>query len=418
MNLDCCNVLISSIEFIDYPLVSELDAKLVAPQFEDPLYQDPKLRPPTDISSLRKGKSGPQSVSSAGSPTDPYDTRYRVFSVPSSSMNSSFSTGRPDATEYGGASEIPHSEENVTEHPSVDFRLHNSIEFRPGKVVKLEYFDEEDPTDEESPAKKRIRKTRKRLTRDEFIAQEDARKGKMALFAIFRTYLEYSMAIRIHSYDSQSRKKRKRLPKYQAIIYAGSLKPSVDADDKPPTNPPIQVDIDGLAVLPKGSRLDYSDTFIVEHNLCVAFVGRIRSTSFPNFASSYRRVQQMLGNDVALPTQEPSAIELAPYSDLESTPNAEPFQTDVVTTPLPPPFGGPSSSDSVTSEMTSTRSTGRISTKHNAVGDAGWIGYSGSEAPPTEQIRHLDFRGNKAETKQGIYSPVTTGYGAGYGQRG
>lgn len=331
-------------------------------------------------------------------------------------MSSSFSTDRSDATEYGGASEIHYSEQNVTENPSVDLCFHDSIDFLPGKVVKLEYFDEEDPSDEEPPVKKRSRKPRKRLTRDEFIAQESARKGKMGFFAIFRTYLDYSMAIRIHTYNSQSRKERKRLPAYQAIIYAESLKPSVKADDKPPTNPPIRFDAYGSAVLPKGSRLDYSDTFIVEHNLCVAFVGRIRTTSFPNFASSYRRVQQMLGNDVLLPTQQPPANALAPYSEPESTPKAEPFRAHFVTPP-PPPFGGPFSPDSATSEMTSTSSTGRITTEHNAVGDAGWIGYSGSETP-TEQLRHLDFRGTKAETKQGIYSPGSIGYGTGYGGNG
>lgn len=352
-------------------------------------------------------------MSSAGSPTDPYDTRYGVFSATSGSMSSSFSTHRSDATGYGGASEIHYSDQNVTENPSVDLYLHDSIDFLPGKVVKLEYFDEEDLSDEESPVKKRSRKPRKRLTRNEFIAQESARKGKMGLFAIFRTYLDYSMAIRIHTYDPQSRKERKRLPEYQAIIYAESLKPSVKADDKPPTNPPIQVHAYDSAVLPKGSRLDYSDTFIVEHNLCVAFVGRIRTTSFPNFASSYRRVQQMLGNDVPLPTQQPPPNALAPYSDPESTPKAEPFRTDFVT----PPFGGPSSPERVTREMSSTSSTGRISTEHNAVGDAGWIGYSGSEAP-IEQLGHLDFRGTKAETKQGILSPGSTGYGTGYGGMG
>ena len=328
-------------------------------------------------------------------------------------MSSSFSTDRSDATEYGGASEIHYSGQNVTENPSVDLRLHDNNSFLPGTIVKLEYFDEEDPSDEGPPVKKRSRKPRKRLTRDEFIAHENARKGKLELFAIFRTYLDYSMAIRIHTYDPQSRKEHKRLPEYQAIIYAESLKPSVKADDKPPTNTPIQVEGYGSAVLPKGSRLDYSDTFIVEHNQCVAFVGRIKTTSFPDFAFSYHRVQQMLGNDVPIPTQQPPANALAPYSDPESTPNAEPIRTDFVTPP-PPPFGGPSSPDSVTSEMTSTSSTGRISTEHNAVGDSGWIGYSGSEAP-TEQLRHLDFRGTKAETKQGIYSSASNGYGIGYG---
>lgn len=375
----------------DFPSVSAVDAKLLSPPSEVHGRQNLSLRHSTDLDSLRRGKSGPHSVSSAASSAEQSDT-HKVFSVTSRSGTMS------DVTETQSLDQGPSGE------PAPDLAIHANEEFSPGKVVTLECFDEPPLVwDGEGPP----------LSRDEFLVRNRARRRKMGLFAIFRTHLDYSMAVRINTYSADTQGSNQH-PEYQAVIYIDSHKPRLTADRNTPTNPPIQIRPDGSKELPQESRLDYSDIFIVEHNVPVAFIGQVTSDCFPRFAKTYQKVQLMLGRDVPRPRSRSERAIAASSSDASSSTQAQLPRLQPVDSAAPP-FGGPSSPESCTSDMTGSSGAGRTSTEQVAVHDASWFGGFTSEVP-IDQLRPSG--GTKAETiKQDKYSPRSAGYTTG-GDRG
>lgn len=365
-----------------------LGPKLVSPPLDVYDHQELSLRPSTGLDSLGIGKLGPHSVSSAGSTAEQANT-HKVFSVISG-----------NSTNMSEAAETKSLDQGPREEPAADLHIHANEEFLPGKIVKLECFDEAPLVwDGEGP----------RPSHAQFLARNSARRRKMGLFAIFRTHLDYSMAIRIHTYDADDQALNQH-PEHQAIIYTDSHKPHLTAGGNTLPNPAIQVKRDGPEELPQGSRLDYSDIFIIEHNVRVAFIGQVTRTCFPQFAKTYQNVQRLLGRDVLRPQSRAKSAVPASTFDASSSSHAQLPRLKPVDL-VARPFGGPSSPETCTGDMTSSSSAGRTPAEQIAVRDAGWLGGFTSEVP-IDQLRPSG--GTKAETiNQDKYSPRFAGYRTG-----
>lgn len=81
-------------------------------------------------------------------------------------------------------------------------------------------------------------------------------------------------------------------PEHHAIIYSTRLPPSNLSGEQELLNEPIRIEVTSPRHnLDPASKINYAKVYTLEHNIKVAFIGRVHKDSRRTFIEDYRRIQ-------------------------------------------------------------------------------------------------------------------------------